>query len=369
MKKTTIATLVAAAMTSATPAFATDVAKELAAMKARIAQLEAQLAAQQATTQKLEQKTEAQTAVTASNGGFAENVSVGGEVTLLAQQVETDGENSVGDVLVDTFELEIAADINENVKVATLIEYLSADEKLDLAEAYVVIGSEDNPLSFTLGKTAHPILVGDSAAFTDPIAFDIFDAKEGLAMLSYQNEMIQLDTYVLNNSAEGNEGLDTFGLNLGTTFSNGVSLGAGYVTDVANTAGPFSELGGLTEKIDAWRVNALVEAKDLALFAEYIQLGKSNLAGEPSFLHLGAGYGTQILGADGTLFLGYSESDEAEDIDNVAGIDYELPEKRVALGVTRSLGENAEVTAEYVREEAYNDTDSDILNVAVTTTF
>ena len=364
MKKTVLATLVAASVAT-TPAFA-GVAEELAVMKQRIAQLEAQLAEQQATLAKQET-----TAIQEghSAGGFANNVSVSGEVSLLAQHVSADNESDVSDVLVDTFEIAIEADVNENVKLATLIEYLSADEKLDLAEAYLEIGSEDSPVSLTLGKAAHPILVGDSAAFTDPIAFDIFDAKEGLAMLSYGNESVSVDAYVLNNSGESSEALDTVGLNLGLDLQNGVSLGAGYVTDVANTAGPFSELGGLTEKIDAWRVNALVETGDLALFAEYIELGNSNLAGEPSFLHVGAGYSTQVLGADGSLFLGYSESDEASDIDDVAGIDYELPEKRTALGVTRALGENAELSAEYVREEAYSGEDADILNVAVTTSF
>lgn len=45
MKKTAIATCVAAALAISSPAFA-DVAEELAAMKARIAQLESQLATQ-----------------------------------------------------------------------------------------------------------------------------------------------------------------------------------------------------------------------------------------------------------------------------------------------------------------------------------
>ncbi len=250
MKKTALATLVAASVATASPAFA-GVAEELAAMKARIAQLEAQLAAQQATIAKNE-------TAGSTSGGFADNVTVSGEVSLLAQQVEADNGDSTADILVDTFEIAIEADVNENVKLATLIEYLSVDEKLDLAEAYAVIGAEDSPVHLTLGKAAHPILVGDSAAFTDPIAFDIFDAKEGLAMVSYANDMVSLDAYALNNSGDEGTTLDTLGLNLGMDFQNGVSVGAGYVTDVANTAGPFSELGGLTEKIDAWRVNALV---------------------------------------------------------------------------------------------------------------
>ena len=360
MKKTVLATLIATTIASA-PAFA-GVAEELAAMKERIAQLESQLAQQQASIAKQETAL-AKQETTSGAGGFADNVTVSGEVALLAQQIEADDGTSTGDVLVDTFELAIEADINENVKVATLIEYLAADEKLDLAEAYAVIGAEDSPVHLTVGKAAHPLLVGDSAAFTDPIAFDLYDAKEGLAMVSYSNEMVNVDAYVLNTSGETGEALDTLGVNLGVALANGVSFGAGYITNTADVAGPFADLDGMTEKVDAWRANALFETGNLSLFAEYIQLGDINPAGqEPSFLHLGAGYDTQIFGADGNLFLGYSESDEANNIDD-------LPETRTALGLSRSLGENASVVTEYVREESYSNEDTDILNVAIVTEF
>jgi len=100
----------------------------------------------------------------------------------------------------------------------------------------------------------------------------------------------------------------------------------------------------------------------LALSAEYIEIDAENTAIDPSFLHLNADYTTNIFGEEGTVYLGYSETDDGQNVTDLA-------EERIALGVERSFGENASVVAEYVREESYANEETDTLNLVLVTEF
>jgi len=344
MKKTAIAALIAASVATASTANA-GVAEELAAMKSRIAQLETQLAAQQATIAKQE--------TSKSSGGFADNVTVSGTAEFLANHVEEEGGNSKSDIALDTFELGIEAAINENVTLSSLIEYDNDAEKLDVTEAFAVIGAEDSNLSLTVGKAPIPFAVINGSAWTDPLTDDAFDIKEGMAMVSWGNDSLALDAYTFN-GAESGDSIDTVGLNAEFAVSEGVVLGAGYLSDTA-------EQNNLPAG-DAWRVNGLFETGALALSAEYIEIDAENTAIDPSFLHLNADYSTNIFGEEGTVYLGYSETDDGQNVTDLA-------EERIALGVERSFGENASVVAEFVREESYANEETDTLNLVLVTEF
>ena len=346
MKKTAIATCVAATIAISSPVFA-GVAEELEAMKARIAQLESQLAAQQATIAKQE------TVSSTNSGGFADNVAVSGAVEILATHSEEDGGNSTNDVLLDTFELGIEAKINENVTLSSLVEYDSDAEKLDVTEAYAVIGAPDSNLSLTVGKAPVPFAVINSNSWTDPLTDDAFDIKEGMAMVSWGNDSVTLDAYTFNGAEDGDT-LDTIDLGADFAVTEGLSFGAGYLSDVA-------DLNGLPAG-DAWRVNGLYEVGALALSAEYIDIDADNTSIDPTFLHLNAGYATNVFGADGQIFAGYSETDDGQNVTDLA-------EERIVLGVERSFGENASVVAEYVREESYSNEETDTLNLVLVTEF
>lgn len=344
MKKTAIAALIAASVATASTANA-GVAEELAAMKDRIAQLETQLAAQQATIAKKE--------TTQTSGGFADNVTVSGTAEFLANHVREEGGNSKSDIAVDTFELGIEAAINENVTLSTLLEYDNDAEKLDLTEAFAVIGAEDSNLALTVGKAPIPFAVINGGAWSDPLTDDAFDITEGMAMVSWGYDNVALDAYTFN-GAESGDSIDTVGLNAELAVTEGVVLGAGYLSDTA-------EQNGLPAG-DAWRINGLFETGALALSAEYIEVNAENTTMDPSFLHLSADYATNIFGAEGNLFLGYSETDDGQNVTDLA-------EERIVLGVERSFGENAALVAEYVREESYSNEETDTLNLVLVTEF
>ncbi len=337
MKKTAIVTLVAAAMATATPAFA-GVAEELAMMKARIAQLESQLAEQQATIAK-------QQSTGSSAGGFSDNVSVAGTLEILANHVEESNGNSKSDIAVDTFELEIAAQLNENVAVAATLEYDGDDqERIKLAEAFAEIGNEDSVAKLTVGKTGIPFAVVNDAGWTAPLTDDHFDITEGMAMVSFGGDMVSADLFVFNNNEDT---LGSFGFNAGVAVAEGIKLGAGYVSEVTT---------GLATSEDAWRLNAMAETGPFAFTAEYIQVDGTT---DPDILALNAAYNTNLMGEDATIYLGWSEVDDA------AANDAE----RLVLGVERAFGENVSVAAEYVRDEDSAGADTDTVNLVLLTGF
>ena len=345
MKKTAIATLVAASM-AATPAFA-GVAEELAAMKQRIAQLESQLAEQQATIAKQEQSSGS-----SSMGGFAENVTVSGELELLANHVEQDGGNSTSDIVVDTFKLNIEADINEMVSVASVLKYDDADQDIQLDEAYAVIGNDDTFATLTAGKTAIPVAAINDAGWTSPLTDDFFDITEGMAMVSFGGDMVAADVYTHNNG-EG-DSINTVGLNVALTPAEGVTLGAGYINDLNDTTNDLNTLVASSE--DAWRLNAMLETGALAFTAEYLEVDGTTT--DPSFLALNASYNTSLMGEDATLYLGWSEVDDSN-----------ADAERTVVGIERAFGDNAAVVAEIVRDEDNTGADTDTLNLVLVTEF
>ena len=342
MNKTTIALLVAANIAAVSPASA-GVAEELAAMKTRIAQLEAQLAEQKSSIEKQQVAIEEQSSSN-SVGGFAENVSVGGAAEFLLSHTKDDSGDTSSDIELDTFELEIEAEINEMVTLTSLIEY--ENNALDVTEAYAVIGNPDSNFSYTVGKAPVPFLVANGGAWTDPLTDDFADITEGMAMVSYSADALSLDAYTYNN--DSGDSINTLGFNAELALENGLTLGTGYINDVHGTNG--------LPAGDAWRVNALLETGALALSAEYIDVN-ADAGADPSVLHLNADY---ALSEEGNIFLSYSESDDANGI---------IAEKRTIIGADRALGENATVVAELVREEAYNGEEDDTINIVLVTEF
>lgn len=329
-------------------ALAGDMASELQMLKQRIAELEAQQADQQASN-------------AVQEGNWSERVSVSGVAEFLATASDEDG-NSSNDIDVDTVELTIDAEVNDFIAVSTTLKYEDDPEGEDdfaVDEAIVVIGGEDSPLTLVAGKTGVPFAVINGGTWTDPLTDDFTDNTDDVAILTASTGGLTGDIYLFKGDQENDDTVDNFGVNLGYESESGFAVGAGYLNNIGNTE-PF----GSSEKVNALRLSAAFEMGALALSGEYIKADRFDSEGgaEPAVAHLSADYGIDnLLGASGNLAIGYSETDEAQFLD--------LAESRVVIGLSRELGENAEVIVEYVREESYSDEEVDTLNVVLATSF
>jgi len=360
MKKTVLASLIAAGITATTPALAADIQTELAALKSRIQQLESQLADTQATQ--------------ASANNWSDKVSVSGSAEFLGTATEDAAGNTESDLDVDSVELTIDAAVNENIALSTTLKYEDDGEEQDfyVDEAIIEIGAEDSPWMVTLGRTGVPFAAINGNAWTDPLTDDLTDNTDDIAQLSYSEGIFSADVYAFRarHDDDGDNTVENFGLNAGLEFDNGLSLGAGYLNNIRNTD-PF-QADSLTSKqeVAAGRLNIAYEIDALALSAEYIKTDSfEELAGQPKVAvwHASADYGVTLFGAPGNLSLGYSETDNAALITD-GGEDL-FAQSRLTLGASRELNENAELILELVREEDYAGEDTDSMNLVLSTSF
>lgn len=347
MKKTILSTLIASSLIAA-PASA-GIAEDISAMKQRIAQLEAQLAEQQtAIAQQQERVAESKA------GGFGENVTAHGLVELRAFHSETDGtSNSSSDIEVDTFELGVDAQLSDELSVSTLIEYNSDDNDIELSEAFFVYGNDDSLATLTVGLAPLPVAAINDVGWTAPLTDDFFDLTDGMAMMSFGNELVSADVYTFRTNGEG-DNLNSGGVNLSTTPTDGLTLGAGYVIDMANNEEDLNTL--VTEADDLWRINALLEVGALALSAEYVEIDGADV--NPEFTALNAAYNTNIFGAEGAFYLGYSEIDESN-----------ADAERTVLGLERAVADGTTLSAEFVRDEDNAGVDTDTFNLVLVSEF
>ena len=351
MKKSLMTLACAAALATPLTTLAaeqTSVAAEIEALKQRIAELEARQPAQPAA------------ASTPVDDNWTDRVTLSSQAEFLATHSERE-EGSENDLDVDNVELTIEAQVNELISLSATLKYEDdpeGEDDLFVDEAIAVIGREGSPLSLTVGKTGIPFGVIESATWTDPLTDDLTDNTDDLAMLSYTRGGFSSDLYLFKGDQDNDEHVNNAGLNLGYAFDNGLSLGAGYLNNIGNT-----EAFEQGEKQSAWRLNAALELGELGFSAEWIKADAFDAldGAEPSVWHLSTHYNTRVFGADGTLALGYSESDEAEGL--------ELAEKRLAASVSRELSANAELIAEYVHEKDYANEEVDTLNLVLATYF
>lgn len=372
MKKTVLATLIASGIAASTPAMAGNMHDELAALKQRIAQLESQLA----DTQAAQARSASQASQASAANNWTDKVSVSGSAEFLATASENDDDSSESDLDVDSVELVIGAQVNEYMALSTTLKYEDEGEQgnndLTVDEAILEIASEDSPWSLTVGRTAVPFAAINGNAWTDPLTDDLTDNTDDLAIVGYNQGVFSAEAYAYRGRHDNDDqnNVENLGLNLALDFDNGVSLGAGYLNDISNAESVY-DVAGKGDKVSAARINLAYQMEALALSAEYIKTDSfDELAGKPelSVWHLSADYGTDILGAPGNLSLGYSETgDDADQIVN--GSDPLFAEKRITLGVSRELNDNAELIVEAVREAAHNGEDTDTLNVVLSTAF
>ena len=347
MNKTILSALIASTFAAA-PAFA-GIAEDIAAMKQRIEQLEAQLAEQQAAI--AHQQSHADEA---KFGGFAENVTAHGVLELRGFHSEVDGtSNSTSDIEVDTFELGVDAELSDKLSVSTLIEYNADDNDIELSEAFFVYGNDDSLATVTFGLAPLPVAAINDVGWTAPLTDDFFDLTDGMAMVSFGNDLVSADVYTFRTADEG-DNINSGGINLAATPTGGLTLGAGYVVDLANNEEDLNTL--VTEADDLWRVNALLEVGALALSAEYLEIDGADV--DPEFTALNAAYATQIFGAEGALYLGYSEIEESND-----------DAERTVVGLERVVGSGTTLSAEFVRDEDSAGTDTDTFNVVLVSEF
>jgi len=281
--------------------------------------------------------------------GHDEKISISGVAEVLATYND-ENDKSNTDLDVDTVELTVDAQVNELISASITMAYEDDPEGEDdfyVDEAIIVIGEEDGDISLTLGKTGIPFGVINGSTWTGPLTDDFTDNTDDLALVTFGTDSLSAEVYAFKGDQEHDSNVDNFGANITFELEDSLSLGAGFLSNIGNT-----EAFGQGEDASAFRLNAAYAIGSLELSAEFIQAEefKSLNKAKPSAMHIAADFGTEIIGAPGMVAVGYSSTDDAEDLD--------LAESMLVVSVSRELGENAETILEYVNEEPYGNGDS-----------
>ncbi|BBB24657.1 LbtU family siderophore porin [Amphritea japonica] len=357
MKKTLLASLITASVAATPTVQASDLQSELSMLKERITQLESQLSD-----------------TMAEQTGIKNNsspVTISGSAEFLATGSEQADGSSENDLDVDAVELTIDATVNQYMALSTTLKYEDEGEDQDLYvdEAIVTISSEDNPWSLIAGRTATPFAVINGNAWSDPLTDDLTDNTDDLLLVGFSQGIFSAEGYLFKGQSDESK-VDNLGLNAALTFDNGIAVGVGYLNNIRNTDPYQADSLTADNKVSASRINLSYEINALSLSAEYLKTAQfDELAGTPelSVWHLSTDYATELMGASGNLSLGYSKTDNGEQLTD-AGENL-FARSRMTLGASRELNDNAEFIVELVREEDYQGDDTDTLNLVLSTHF
>lgn len=326
--------------------------------------LKAQLEQAQAVAQAASAKAES-----AGKGtpGFLKSIDVGGVVEVEATSAEDYAGVDSSDITLSTVELYIDAQPFDFVSthVQLLYEEDADNDRITLDEAFVTLGNTDEfPLYLQAGKWAMPFGGFDTNMSSDPVTKDLGETKEAAVLVGAAWEGFTVEGYLYNGDSQqtgdDNE-IDQFGLAVGYggEFSGvSVAVGAGYISNIADSDGLTDALGGnataLGDYIGGLEAHGSIGYQGFALLGGYMkaadsfQTGEVNFNGigaEPAAWNLEAAYTMPILDKETTFAATIQGTDEA--------LALGLPESRYGGAVTVGVMENTAVTAEYLHDEDY----------------
>jgi len=340
-----VATMGAIAMMGSAAAYSNS--NEIEELKARLAALEAQQAA------KAEQAEKEGSSFSLSDrvvfGGLVE---VEGFYTDNEEMDAGEDDKSASDLVVATVELGMEAQIAENVSAIITALYEEDDTDLEIDVA-VLQFTDVAGFDITLGQDYLPFGSFDTHLVNDTLVLELAETRETTAMVGFEAGMFSAAAYVFNGDVDdGNNTLENYGIRLGLG-SETFSMGADYISNVADSDALSDELAPLRDLFDtpdAIDVHAALALGPVTLLAEYFQADEFDAADwgtaadgdeyEPEAWHIEAG----VEVADWTIAAAYQETD------GVSGL---LPEERISLGAGTDITENLSVTIEYWHDEDY----------------
>ena len=255
-------------------------------------------------------------------------------------------EESESGIVLDTLEIVLDAELNENVSAMAIIKYDGGDDdKMILDEANVTMKNlSAAPVTLTVGKYVLPFGVFESPLVNDPITKDKYEINAAAVSFTYAPAEVQgLEvSFTLYDDPE-NEGVkDLTDYILNATMSQEELYSFTVCYNSAKAEGGYDRDDTLGVSLNA------VTAQNVIIDAEYITaLEREGDNPSKEYVYsLSADY--QVLPAL-TLAARYEEVEDdnegnqkTDEDDPVAGVD-----NRYSLGGTYELYENVALNAEY----------------------
>lgn len=297
---------------------------------------------------------EAQKVQRGKSTSLNEFLSVSGSIEVEAAYTEDFEGVSGSSIDLATAEFALEAQISEWGKGIMAIEWDNEEEKLNVDEAFILLGNEnDFPLVGQFGRFIVPFGVYEGSTISDPLTKEAFETKEDAAMANLAIGDFYGNLYVFNgdtNEGGGSDNIEQFGINVGYELRNDnlvFGSGMGYVNSVFDSDGLTA---GFPDSLESdysggLNIHAKLGIVGIGIFAEYITALDPVDGIEPSAIQLEATYVTEVTEREVFFSLGYSQTDE------LGGV---LPESRLAATAGIELTDGLGLTAEYSHDEDYD---------------
>lgn len=294
---------------------------------------------------------------------------VSGAVEIEAVHSKTDGGAASSDLSVATAELGFGVQLNDWVGAAITLLY--EDDEAGVDSATITLAQPDGPWSVAAGKQGIPFGSFQTQLVSDPLTLEIGETAEDALVVSYAAGGLSAFAFVFKgtNNKNGNGEIDHFGASLGYAVEqDGFSAGAsiGYLNDISDSDSIQDALAS-NDNVDyvaGWIASASVSSGQVTVIGEYVTANEAITGlgnAKPSAWNIEAGYRLNAFGKDAVFAVAYQGSEDASVLD--------IAEKRWLAGMSFALAEYTALGIELARETAYDGTDSNTLTALLAVAF
>ena len=355
MKARALLLAAAAALFWHAPALAQQSVEErLLNMEKRIRQLEERVSAQDKV---IVEKDKQISRLTGGDKWF-EAVEIGGEIDLRGIVTSPPEGANETDLVVDTLELGIGAQVNDWVKgeVALLWEQ---GESLDVDTATLTIGPPEGAWSLTGGQLYLPFGAFETNLISDPLTLDIGETRQTAFQFDASAGALSGSVFVFkgDNMEDGDNLIQGFGIAAGysvETDSFELGLNLSYTNDLGDSDGLEVEGGEGYDRVAGISASAMLKIGSISVLGEYLgamdtfgadYVAFGDYGAKPSAWMVEAAYGFELAGKEATLAASYQTTDEA--------LALELPKKRMLVGLSAEVMDGLSLGVEWARDTDY----------------
>ena len=248
---------------------------------------------------------------------------------------------SESNIVLDTVELVLETEVNENVSAMAIIKYDGGDDEVVLDEANLTLKNVVRPpLTLTAGKYVLPFGVFESHLVNDPLTQEIYEINAAGISLAYVLEGMQgveVSASVYESQAGVND-LADYILNASFAQEELYSLSVYY--NSAKAEGGF-------DRDDSMGVSLNAATRNITFDGEYITaLNREGDAPEESAYSMSVAYQLQPTIEVAARYEDYEDdingNQQTDPEDPAQGLDY-----RYSFGANYELYENATLSVEY----------------------
>ena len=180
--------------------------------------------------------------------------------------------DSVSDLALATAQLGFEGRVNEQVGGNIILLFEEGGEtEIEIDEAAIRL--EQGRGSLQVGRLYLPFGAYNSHFISDPLTLELGETRQTALVLGYEQELFTLSAFVFNGSEDKigrDDHVNDGGVSLTLTPAEGITVGAGYLSDLAESGAGLLGGTGYSRQVAGWNAFVHLEHGPFAVEAEYL---------------------------------------------------------------------------------------------------